>query len=80
MGDLEMKVVETHRTPLSRQVHEGVAIETNTADIIMNSKTEWNQLRLPRIVIEDLVEEEESGQKRTIQVNTLRYKKLPYKK
>ena len=41
-----------------------MAIETNRADIIMNSKTEWNQSRLPRIVIEsgeELMEDVESG-------------------
>ena len=63
-GDLELKVVERHRTPLSRQVHEGVEIELNGAEIILNSKAEWNQSRLPRIVIETgdrLIEDEESG-------------------
>ena len=62
--DLEMKVVETHRSPLSRQIHEGVAIETNKADIVMNSKSEWNQARLPRIIIEsgeEVIEDKESG-------------------
>ena len=62
--DLEMKVVKTHRSPLSRQIHEGVEIEVNKADLLMNSKSEWNQSRLPRIVIESgetLMEDEESG-------------------
>ena len=62
--DLEMKVLETHRSPLSRQIHEGVEIEVNKADLLMNSKSEWNQSRLPRIVIESgetLMEDEESG-------------------
>ena len=49
--ELEMKVVETHRSPLSRQIHEGVEIETNSAEIVMNSKAEWNQSRLPKIIL-----------------------------
>ena len=39
-------------------------IEGNKADIIMNSKSEWNQSRLPRIIIEtgeDMREDEASG-------------------
>ena len=70
--DLEMKVIETHRTPLTRQIHEGVEIETNQADIIMNSKTEWNQSRLPRIMIEsgeEVLEDEESGLNRNREKN-----------
>ena len=50
--DLEMKVVESHRSPMSRQIHEGVEIENNGADIIMNSKSEWNNSKIPRIIIE----------------------------
>ena len=59
-----MKVIEKHKSPLTRQVHEGVEIETNGADIILNSKSEWNGSRLPRIVIEcgeELEEDAESG-------------------
>ena len=78
MEDLEMKVIETHRTPLSRQIHEGVAIETNQADIIMNSKTEWNQSRLPRIMIEsgeEVLEDEESGLNRNRERKSFRIMK-----
>ena len=59
-----MKVVESHRSPLSRQVQEGVEIETNGAEVLMNSKSEWNQSRLPRIIIEaggTQTEDKESG-------------------
>ena len=50
--DLELRIVERHKSPLSRQVHEGVELELNKADVIMNSKTEWNNSKMPRIVIE----------------------------
>ena len=61
--DLEMGVVEQHRSPLSRQVHEGVALETNGADIILNSKAEWNSSGMPRIIIEhgEVQEEDKEG-------------------
>ena len=38
--DFVMKIIEQHRSPLNRQVHEGVELECNRADIILNSKTE----------------------------------------
>ena len=47
-----MKVERSHRTPLGRQVSEGVEINQCKADIIMNSKGEWNGSRLPRMIIE----------------------------
>merc|ERR1711888_510746 len=50
--DLKMEIVEGHRTPLDRQIHEGVEIDTNGAEIIMNSKGEWGHCMIPRVVIE----------------------------
>ena len=47
-----MKVIKSHRTPLMRQVAEGVEIATCQAEVVMNSKGEWNGSRLPRMVIE----------------------------
>ena len=38
--DLVMKVVEKHQSPMARQIHEGVELETSKAEIIMNSKSE----------------------------------------
>ena len=57
--DFIMEIIEKHRSPLTRQIHEGVALEINKADIILNSKSEWNHSRLPRIVIEVGEEQEE---------------------
>ena len=37
---------------MSRQIHESCAIEESKADIIMNSKNEWNGSRMPRIKVE----------------------------
>ena len=62
--DFKMVVIERHRTPLTRQVQEGVELEVNKADLILNSKSEWNHSRIPRIVIEmgeEIEENTESG-------------------
>ena len=37
--DLIMEVVEKHKSPMARQIHEGVELEASRADIIMNSKS-----------------------------------------
>ena len=50
--ELKMTVVERHRSPLTRQIQEGVELECSKAKIIMNSKSEWNHSRIPRIMIE----------------------------
>ena len=51
-GLYNMKVLRTHRRPLSRQIQEATIIENSTADIVMNSKGEWNGQRVPRITVE----------------------------
>ena len=59
-----MSVIESHRSPLTRQVQEGVELELNGAEVLMNSKSEWNNSKLPRIVIESgerLEEDAENG-------------------
>ena len=47
-----MKVDKSHRSPLTRQVEEAVSIEIRKLDNLMNSKTEYNGSRIPRIRIE----------------------------
>ena len=48
-----MNLEKTFRKPLERQVREGVELEMCTADIVMNSKAEWNGSRITQIVIEE---------------------------
>ena len=65
-GDEEMftmKVEMGFTKPLARQIKEGVEIETSR-NVLMNSKAEWNNARIPRIVIEEgerQNEDEDSG-------------------
>ena len=46
---------------MARQIEESIEILKSEADVIMNSKGEWNGSKLPRIMIErgDRIEEEE---------------------
>ena len=45
------KVVRTFKSPLLRQIWEAVKIYGNKADIVMNSKSEWHQPALDRLVV-----------------------------
>ena len=47
-----MKVIRTHKKPLGMQIHESTEIQHSTADILLNSKGEFNGPRIPRITIE----------------------------
>ena len=65
MGDeiFTMRMEGTFRKPLARQIREGVEIELSRG-ILMNSKSEWNNPKIPRIVIEsgeEQIEDQESG-------------------
>lgn len=50
--DFQMRVERQHQTPFSRQISEAVAIDTCKADIILNSKAEYNGEKVPRVVLE----------------------------
>ena len=49
--EFSMKIVRSHKTPLTRQIHESVEIEHSSAKILLNSKSEYNGSRIPRIVL-----------------------------
>ena len=51
-GTYSMHVVRMHKTALGRQIHEATLIQHSDADIQMNSKSEYNGPRIPRISIE----------------------------
>ena len=54
-----MKVEKCFQSPMQRQIREAQEIEYSTADILMNSKSEWNSNPIPRIVMEFPVKVEE---------------------
>ena len=45
-----MMVVGIHRMPLVRQTNEAFRINSSRAQCIMNSKTEWHQAPLVRVI------------------------------
>ena len=51
-GTYSMKVLRRHNAPLGRQIHEATEIELSKANVIMNSKGEFNGARVPRVTIE----------------------------
>ena len=58
-----MKIEKGFRKALARQIREGVEIEM-CEGTLLNSKSEWNNSRIPRIIIEEgerQVEDVESG-------------------
>ena len=58
-----MKVEKSFKKPLARQIREGVEIEMSRASLL-NSKSEWNNLGIPRIIVEEgelQREDKESG-------------------
>ena len=49
-AEFKMLVVGVHRTPLVRQINEAVRIIISRAECIMNSKSEWHQAPLVRVI------------------------------
>ena len=61
-AELAMTVVGVHRTPLVRQVNEAVRIILSKAHCIMNSRSEWHQAPLFRIIpVSGLQEDQGTG-------------------
>ena len=59
-----MKMEGTFKKPIQRHIMEGVELEMSRAGTILNSKSEWNHSKIPRIIIEtgeDQTEDKESG-------------------
>ena len=52
VGSFSMRVLMRHKKPLARQMHEATYIENSVSDIVMNSKCEYNGVRVPRVTIE----------------------------
>ena len=60
--NFSMKQTNVFKSCLVRQVNEAVRIEMSTADCVMNSKAEFHQAPLIRVVpVTGLLEEQEAG-------------------
>ena len=54
-----MRVVRNFKTALSRQIGEAVRIRRRGgAGMILNSKSEYNRCKIPRLVLEELDEDQ----------------------
>ena len=62
-----MTVLKIHRTALVRQVNEAVRIIISKAECIMNSKTEWHQAPLVRIIPVSGLQEEQGTARGSLQ-------------
>ena len=61
-ADFSMKQTNVFNSCLARQVNEAVRIEMSTADCVMNSKAEFHQAPLVRLVpVTGLLEDQEAG-------------------
>ena len=61
-AEFSMKQTNVFGSCLVRQVNEAVRIEMSTADCVMNSKSEFHQAPLVRVVpVNGLVEEQGAG-------------------
>ena len=47
----QFRVIKTFKSPLMRQIYEAVKIHNSTADIVLNSKSEWLQPATDRVVV-----------------------------
>ena len=59
-ADFLMEVIKHHPSSLGRQVHEAVRISRTAAEIILNSKSEFHQAPLIRVVATSGLQEEQS--------------------
>ena len=61
-AEFSMKQTNVFKTCLVRQVNEAVRIEMSKADSVMNSKAEFHQASLVRVVhVTGLLEDQEAG-------------------
>ena len=66
-AEFSMTVVKIHRIALVRQVNEAVRIILSKADCIMNSKSEWHQAPLVRIIPVSGLHEEQGTARGSLQ-------------
>ena len=66
-AQFSMQVVGVYRTPLVRQVDESVRIIISKAECVMNSKSEWHQDPLVRIIPMSGLQEEQGAGRGSLQ-------------
>ena len=51
--NFQFKLHKSWKTSLQRQIQEGLLIQNTDTDLLMNSRSEWGNNGIPRIVIQD---------------------------
>ena len=59
-AEFSMKIIQSHTSSLCRQVHEAVRISRTQAEVILNSKSEFHQAPLVRVVAMTGLQEDQS--------------------
>ena len=59
-AEFSMKIIQCHTSSLCRQVHEAVRISRTEAEVILNSKSEFHQAPLVRVVATTGLQEDQS--------------------
>ena len=62
--DFSMKVLESFQSAMARQVNEGVRIKRSKADCMMNSKSEFHQHPVVRVVPMRGIQQEQGEEQR----------------
>ena len=62
--DFSMKVLESFQSAMARQVNEGVRIKRSKADCVMNSKSEFHQHPVVRVVPMRGIQQEQGEEQR----------------
>ena len=65
VAEFEMKMLRSFKSCLERQVNEAVRIMTTSADIVLNSKSEFRQAPIIRVVPTNGLQEEQEEASRS---------------
>ena len=67
----KMKVIQQHRSALSRQIQEAVLIANSQGVELLNSKTEYNRCIIPRLAVMVGIKERDTGKEKWIEENEM---------
>ena len=62
-----MTVLKVHRTPMVRQINEAVRIIISKAECILNSKSEWHQAPMVRVIPVSGLQEDQGAARGSLQ-------------
>ena len=66
-AEFSMTVLKVHRTPMVRQINEAVRIIISKAECILNSKSEWHQAPMVRVIPVSGLQEDQGAARGSLQ-------------